>query len=335
MPWRDTRDPYAIWLSEVMLQQTQVDTVRPYYDRFLNRWPTVAELAAARIDDVMKMWEGLGYYARCRNMHRAAQQIVDQHHGVFPAEFSDVLALPGVGRSTAGAILTFSYGQRHPIMDGNVKRVLTRLYDEAGEVSRAATQKRLWESSGQLLGDAEDAWTHNQAMMELGAVICTPRTPECPACPVQMHCSAFAAETVGDRPVKKRRKPLPHKHIGVGVVYRGPHEVLIQLRPANGLLGGLWEFPGGKQEPDEPIEETVRRELAEELAIEVTVRQLLCTVRHTYSHFKVTLHVYTCDLVSGTPTPRAAQRWLWSPVSELSSYAFPKANRDVLAVLGA
>ncbi len=332
LPWRDTSDPYRIWISEIMLQQTQVETVLPYYERFLARWPAVADLAAAPIDDVMKMWEGLGYYARCRNLHRAAVQMVEQHDGQVPQTMDAVRALPGIGRSTAGAILTFGHGQRHALLDGNVKRVLSRFSDEAEIVARSAVEKRLWALSEALLAEASDAWTHNQAIMELGARVCTPRDPGCGRCPVADSCAAKAAGTQAERPVKVKRKPLPHKHIGVGVIWNG-ERVLIQLRPPQGLLGGLWEFPGGKQEAGETIEETVRREIREELGVEVEVGAAIRQVKHTYSHFKITLHSYHCRLVSGTPTVRAATELRWVPLDELERFAFPKANKTVLEAL--
>ena len=332
LPWRRTRSPYAIWISEVMLQQTQVATVLPFYARWMARFPDVLTLAQAPIDDVMKQWEGLGYYARCRNLHRAAGVIVAQHDGRFPTEMDAVLALPGIGRSTAGAILTFAHGQRHPLLDGNVRRVLTRLYDVAEDPARAAIQRDLWAHSTALLERAADPWTHNQAIMELGATVCTPRDPACPTCPVAAHCRAREAGTQSERPVTRKRKPLPHKHIGAGVVSRDGR-ILIQLRPPAGLLGGLWEFPGGKQEPDESIEETVRRELREELGIEVGVGARIATVKHTYSHFRITLHAFACDVRQGEPRPQWAVECRWVLPEELRDYAFPKANRTILDAL--
>jgi len=332
LPWRRTRDPYAIWLSEVMLQQTRVETVIDYYTRFIERYPTIADLAAADDQAVLKMWEGLGYYGRCRNLHKSAQTIVNEHNGVFPTRMEDVLALPGIGRSTAGAILTFGAGQRHPLLDGNVKRVLSRVFDVSDDSTATATVKRLWRDSEALLAQAEDAYTFNQAIMELGARVCTPRAPRCDDCPVRAGCDAQEAGTQHERPVKPARKKTPHYDIGVGVIWKN-HKVLIQRRPPEKLLGGLWEFPGGKHEGDETLEETVAREIAEELSIEVRVTDLVTTVRHAYSHFRITLYAYHCQFRSGTPTPRAATDWRWVKVHDLEDYAFPKANKDVLKVL--
>ena len=334
LPWRRTRDPYRIWLSEVMLQQTQVETVLPYYERFLARWPTVAALAAAPVSDVMKAWEGLGYYARCRNLHRAAQQMMAEHGGTLPDTFEAVHALPGVGRSTAGAILTFARGQRWPLLDGNVRRVLCRLGDLNDDPRRAEAERTLWGWSQELLDGAADAWSHNQAMMELGARVCTPTSPACPTCPVGAWCAARAAGTQLERPVRTPRRPLPHHEIGVGVIERDGR-VLIQLRPPEGLLGGLWEFPGGKRQEGETLEDTVRREVAEELGLEVAVGARIARVPHTYSHFRITLFAFRCTWVAGQEVPTAATEVRWVRPDELRRFAFPRANRRVLdAMLG-
>jgi len=332
LPWRNTHDPYPIWLSEIMLQQTQVNTVIPYYEKFLNLFPTLADLASAPAETVLKAWEGLGYYARCRNLHQAAKQILSQHGGSFPQTHAEVNALPGIGRSTAGAILTFAFGQRHPILDGNVKRVLARLFDIHEDPAGNETQKRMWTLSEALLAEAEDPYAYNQAIMELGATVCTPQNPSCLLCPVRPHCDAAAAGTQNDLPIKAPKKAVPHYTIAVGVIWH-QGQVLIQRRPEKGLLGGLWEFPGGKQEPGEALEETARREIEEELGIEVQVRDKIITVPHAYTHFKITLHAFHCDYVSGTPEPKGCEAWQWVAPEALESFAFPTANKRVLAAL--
>jgi A/G-specific adenine glycosylase len=329
LPWRNTQDSYAIWLSEIMLQQTQVRTVLDYYRRFLERYPTVRALADAPLDDVLKQWEGLGYYARCRNLHKAACLIVERHGGRFPQHLPDAEALPGIGRSTAGAILTFGYGQKHPLLDGNVKRVLSRIADVAEPLERTTTLNALWGLSEALLAETDDAYAYNQAIMELGAVLCLPREPRCLLCPVQRHCDAFAAGTQSERPVKSAGKATPHYTIGVGVIWKDD-TVLIQQRPAEGLLGGLWEFPGGKREAGEALEETVRREIEEELGLRVSVGAPITRVNHAYSHFKITLHAFHCRYRGGVPQPKACQAWRWVSPEQLSDYAFPKANKTVL-----
>jgi A/G-specific adenine glycosylase len=335
MPWRNTHDAYAIWLSEVMLQQTQVKTALPYYERFLTRYPTIASLAQAPPSDVLKLWEGLGYYSRCRNLHKAAQLVMERHGGVFPNTMEAVDALPGIGRSTAGAILTFAYGQTHPLLDGNVKRVLSRLDDVADPVTQPAVIASMWTRSTQLLEEADDPYTFNQAIMELGATLCTQKHPQCLVCPVAQCCKANAHGTQHDRPVKVQKAPIPHKTIAVGVIWQDEtrQKVLIQQRPEGALLGGLWEFPGGKQEADETLPQTVARELAEELGISVQVQEKIIAVKHAYTHYKITLHAYHCLWTGGKPTPTAAQQWAWVGLDQLEAYAFPKANKSVLQAL--
>jgi len=329
LPWRNTKNAYHIWLSEIMLQQTQVKTVIDYYHRFLDRYPTIHSLAEAPADELMKQWEGLGYYARCRNLQKAAQIIMSQHDGEFPKTLEEAQALPGIGQSTAGAILTFAYGQKHPLLDGNVKRVLSRVFDVEAEIQQPAVIRQLWQYSQELLEESREPYAYNQAIMELGATVCLPQNPRCLLCPVKPYCSAQAQGTQHERPVKSARKATPHHDIAVGVIWKDG-KILIQQRPAEGLLGGLWEFPGGKREPGEALEETVRREIEEELNIEVRVKTLITTVKHAYTHFKITLYAYHCDYAQGEPEPRACQAWRWAEPEELEQYAFPKANKTVL-----
>ncbi len=337
LPWRRTKDPYRIWLSEIMLQQTQVTTVIPYYEKFLELFPIIQHLAEAPSETVLKAWEGLGYYARCRNLHQAAKSIVTERAGVFPETLETMNALPGVGKSTAGAILTFSQGQRHPILDGNVKRVLSRLFNDDGDPSSKDVTARMWVWSAGLLSEAtlgtEDPFDYNQAIMELGATCCTPKAPNCLICPVQSFCDAFQAGTQNELPTKGEKKTIPHHVIAVGVIWDGEN-ILIQRRPEKGLLGGLWEFPGGKQESGEALSETVRREIEEELGIQVNVAgKAFTVVKHAYTHFKITLHAYHCLYQAGTPEPKAADAWQWIPWQEVRQFAFPKANVRVLDAL--
>lgn len=341
LPWRHTHDPYHIWLSEVMLQQTQVKTVIDYYNRFLILFPTIQDLAKAPADTVLKAWEGLGYYARCRNLHQTAKIVTDEYNGRFPDTLEAVEALPGIGRSTAGAILTFSYGQAHPLLDGNVKRVLSRLFDIDEDIAKPSLQPLLWQYSEQLLagtaGIEKGSWAFNQGIMELGATICIPKEPRCLVCPVSQYCEAVAKGVQVDRPIKTKKAPTPHYNIGVGVIWdENKNRVFIQQRPAEGLLGGLWEFPGGKQEANETIEETVKRELKEELGFEVTLGERVITVKHAYTHFKVTLHVYHCYLpFPQEPQLNAASACQWVTIKQATKFAFPKANIKILEQLQA
>jgi A/G-specific adenine glycosylase len=258
---------------------------------------------------------------------------MSQHHGRIPTDLDAVLALPGVGRSTAGSILCFAHGQRHPVLDGNVKRVLLRLYAVAQDKARPPVERWLWRAAETLLADAADPADHNQALMELGATRCAPQAPGCDGCPVRRWCAARRAGIQEQLPARGKRRATPHHTIAVGVIANAAGEVLVQRRPAAGLLGGLWEFPGGKREGGERLTETVRREVAEELGVAVAVGAKIATLQHAYTHFRITLHAYHCRLLRGTPRPRAADAWQWLPVARLPELAFPRANQRILELL--
>ncbi|MBX3063431.1 MAG: A/G-specific adenine glycosylase [Anaerolineae bacterium] len=333
LPWRRSSNPYLIWLSEIMLQQTQVTAVIPYFQRFTAAFPTVEALAAAPLDRVLKQWEGLGYYSRARNLHRTAQVIAAR--GSFPWTAAELQQLSGVGRYTANAIASIAFGEAVAVLDGNVIRVLSRLDDLVDDVSKPATQNKLWERATALLNQ-ERPGDHNQAMMELGRMICRPRAPLCLICPVAKHCASFAHNTQGQRPVKPKKARTPHYDVAAGVIWHpsGDGRVLIAQRPAEGLLGSLWEFPGGKQESGETIEQTLIRELQEELAITVEVGNLLTTVDHAFTHFKITLFAFDCQLIKGDPQPIGCADWRWVRLNELEHFAFGKADQQVIALLG-
>jgi A/G-specific adenine glycosylase len=330
LPWRETRDPYAIWISEVMLQQTQVKTVMPYYDRWLDWFPTIASLAAADQQQVLKAWQGLGYYARARNLHRAAQVIVAEHGGIFPTELAIVMTLPGIGRTTAGGILSAAFNQAVPILDGNVKRVLARLVALPVPPNKALNS--LWQHSTDVL-DPQQPRDFNQALMDLGATVCTPKNPACLICPWQMHCEAYNLNKQLEIPMTESRAAVPHKSIGVAVIWNDEGQVLIDRRPQDGLLGGLWEFPGGKVEAGETIEECIVREIQEELGIEIAVGDRLITIDHAYTHFRVTLNVHHCRHLSGIPEAIECDEIRWVSVTELDQFPFPKANERIIAAL--
>ena len=313
-----------------MLQQTQVKTVIPYYHRWLDRFGDIQALAAADLQDVLKVWQGLGYYARARNLHKAAGEVVSQHNGIFPDRFEEVLALPGIGRSTAGGILSAAFNQPVPILDGNVKRVLARLV--ALPVPPAKALNDLWQLSETLL-DTQQPRNFNQALMDLGATLCTPKNPACLLCPWRTSCAAYNLEKQSEIPMRETRSPIPHKQIGVAVIWNDERQILIDRRRPEGLLGGLWEFPGGKIEPGETVEACVRREIQEELGIEVTVGDRLITVEHAYTHFRVTLYVHHCQYVSGEPRPIECDEIRWVSVDELDEYPFPKANTRIIEAI--
>ena len=331
LPWRQTKDPYRILVSEVMLQQTRVETVLPYYEKFLQRFPTLKALAQAPLDSVLKAWEGLGYYARARNIHRAAQMILEQYAGLFPRDTKGIRKLPGVGRYTAGAILSLAFHQCVPVLDGNVRRVLSRVLALREDPRTAVAEKRLWAFAGSLVS-RENPASFNQALMELGATLCLPRHPLCERCPLASLCRAKADGLQGVLPATAKKKPIPHYMVTCGIIWKGAH-ILISRRPEEGLLGGLWEFPGGKQEPEESLEACLQREIREELGIEVEVGSLLTSIRHAYSHFRITLHAFPCRYLSGKPQPLGCTDFRWVLPQELSDYAFPAADLKILKLL--
>lgn len=331
LPWRNEPDAYKIWVSEVMLQQTQVATVIPYYHRFLEQFPTVEKLAAAPQDRLMKAWEGLGYYARARNLQSAAQTVVTEYGGKLPVRREELLKLKGFGAYTSASVASFAFGEDCAAVDGNVIRVLSRLCTIEENVGEAKTKETLQQIADTLLPKGKSA-AFNEAMMELGATVCTPRNPRCERCPVAAHCLALQSGTAEKFPVKNKRGALPHHFIAVGVVERN-QKVLIALRPAEGLLGNLWEFPGGKIQDGETPEQCCEREIWEETGLRVRAAEKIATVYHTYTHFKITLTALRCVYVSGEATPKTSQAVRWIAPEEFSQYAFPKANKTVIDAL--
>jgi len=336
LPWRRTRDPYAILVSEVMLQQTRTETVAKYYGPFLARFPTLKALADAALDDVLKAWEGLGYYARARNLHRAARAVAGES-GRLPETRIGLLALPGIGRYTAAAVASIAFDERVPVVDGNVARVLCRLFEIEGDPGTAATARRLTATAARLL-PPRDPGTFNQAMMELGARVCTPISPRCAECPIAALCVARRDGRLSELPQRRRRRPPPHLDVVAGIIWDGPPlrpdgRVLIAQRSEDDMLGGLWEFPGGRVEPGETDREALVRELSEELGIDVDVVEHLIDVDHAYTHFRMTLHVYHCRHLAGAPRALDCADWHWTAVAELDRFAFSTADRTVIEVL--
>ena len=325
----DSLSPYGIWIAEVMLQQTQLSVVLPYWQRWIKAFPTVNALAAASLEQVRLQWQGLGYYSRARRLHEAARVLVQQP---WPRDLDGWIALPGIGRTTAGGILSSAFNAPEPILDGNVKRVLARLH--AHERPPARDQYLFWQMSEALL-DPRRPRDFNQALMDLGATVCTPRRLGCDHCPWRESCAAYASGDPSGWPVVEERKPLPFQVIGIGVVINAVGDVLIDQRLEEGLLGGMWEFPGGKQEPGEPIEACIARELMEELGIVVSVGEALITLDHAYSHKKLQFVVHLCDWCSGDPKPLASQQVRWVRPEQLKDYPFPAANARIIdALLG-
>ena len=328
MPWRNCGDPYKIWLSEIMLQQTRVDQATPYFERFITAFPTVYDLADARQEEVLKVWEGLGYYSRARNLHAASKLVVDKFGGKVPDSWDEINELKGVGPYTASAVLSIAFQKKYAVVDGNVIRVLSRYYGLEEDVRKTKTKNTIQEYAGELISN-ERPGDFNQAVMELGALVCTPSSPDCEICPLREDCVAYKTVKTEEIPYKSKKKKRPHKQIGVGIILNDNDEVLIALRPNDAMLGGLWEFPGGKQEDGETLEETVQRELREELDVEVSVNKPFMKLDHAYSHFKITMHAYLCTLESGTPKANDSQEVRWIAIDELTEVPFPKANRKL------
>jgi A/G-specific adenine glycosylase len=308
-----------------MAQQTRIAAVRERYCDFLDRFPDVDALADSDLDEVLKAWEGMGYYARARNLHRAARLVVEEHGGRLPDDPATLRTLPGIGPYTAGAIASIAFDRAEPAVDGNVRRVLSRIFDleRPSPASLEAESRRLLATDGVRPG------TLNQALMDFGGSVCTPRRPDCGACPVAQDCLAFARGTQASRPERSRSTQLPHHPIAVAVL-RKNGRILIGKRPAHGLLGGLWEFPGGKIEEGETPRQAAVRELREEMCIEATIGRSIAVIPHAFSHFRITLHAFEALWRSGEACGRAVTEWKWARPEELSNYAFPAANREIL-----
>jgi len=324
LPWRKDYAPYQVWISEIMLQQTQVATVLPYFKRWMNRFPSIQDLAAASEDEVLKHWEGLGYYSRARNLHKAAKQMTS-----IPSVKKDLLAIPGIGPYTAGAILSIAYEQDEALVDGNVIRVLSRLYKDE-ENTRLKTQ-RFWSLAESALPKGQ-AREFNQGLMELGALICTPKSPKCEQCPVASSCQAKAAGIETQLPNRGPKQVKEQIQVAIAIIEDGDR-VFIQKRPSKGLMGGLWEFPGGKVETDESTEDALNREIQEEMGIELTEVREFKRIKHAYTRFKVDLHCYLAKYERGTVKLTAAVEGKWVPRSELKNYAFPAANTRLIESL--
>jgi len=328
LPWRDTKDPYKIWISEIMLQQTQVKKVIPYYLKFIESFPDINSLAQAELSQVLKIWEGLGYYARARNLHKAARQLKNNFNGVFPADFDSIKKLPGIGQYTAAAIMSIAYQQQHAVVDGNVSRVICRIF-KINEQPKSGVGKQIIQQRAQKLLATDNPGDYNQAIMELGALVCTPRSPKCEICPVEEFCQAQKSGQQLDYPAKAPKKQRPHNIIAAGIIHKDD-KILIARRPEEGLLGGLWEFPGGKLEDGETLEQAVKREVLEELGIQVKVNGLYAKINHQYTHFTITLFAYNCEYLSGKPQTIGCTDWRWVTLNEIDEYAFPRANRKIL-----
>ena len=321
LPWRDHPDPYAVWVSEIMLQQTRVDTVIPYFEKWMKLFPTVKALASASEQDVLNAWEGLGYYSRARNLHKAAKVVAEKFNGELPRDLDDLRSLPGIGRYTVGAIASMAFRMDEPTLDGNLRRVFSRLFDVDEFADSPTGEKLLWELAAQNLPKGE-AGDYNQALMDLGATICLPKNPRCLLCPLMSQCKARENGTQELRPVLKPKKAVPsYVHVAAVVMERG--RVLLSQRPAEGLLGGMWEFPNARIDGD-PAKALIKG-LKAATQIQVKKKEALQVVEHAYSHFRVTVHPFVCDKVS-VPKDKNLK---WVKLDELEDYPMGKVDRQI------
>lgn len=332
LPWRRTADPYHIWVAEIMLQQTQVSTVIPYYERFLARFPSLQALAEADLDEVLALWAGLGYYSRARNLHAAARIVHREYGGQLPAEYAKLLALPGIGDYTAGALLSIAFHRDVPAIDANATRVLCRLYDEAREPGKAAVKRALRGYAEALLPHGQ-AGALNQALMELGSTVCLPKAPRCGECPLAPWCRARALGTQEERPIPKQKVQVPHRRWVAALVTHGDR-LLIVRRVPQGLLGGLWELPGGEVAVGQNHHQALAAHLRAGLGTALHIDQHLATVRHAYSHFCLSVRVYGCRPTS-EPVP-SGDPWdnhHWLAPAEMEAFGLTGVTRKILAAV--
>ncbi len=332
LPWRRNRTPYRVWLSELMLQQTRVDQAFDYFLRFTSRFPSIQSLAEADRNDVLKLWEGLGYYSRAIRAHETARYLVREKGGSFPRTYEGLLALPGIGPYTAAAVASLAMGLDHAVLDGNVIRVMTRVL-AVEELSESPAVRRELQANLDLLLPKGHSADFNEAMMELGALVCTPHNPACLLCPLASVCQGRAGGDPERYPRRREKKKIPHRHVGAGIIINDRRQILLAQRKEGAMLGGLWEFPGGGVEEGETLPQCIERELMEELGIATRAGPHLITVRHTFSHFRMDLHAHWVRLTSGRPKAIGCANWKWVPAAKIAAYALPVADQKILAAV--
>lgn len=327
LPWRSFPTPYRVWVSEIMLQQTRVETVLPYFERFLLRFSDLVTLASASQEEVLRLWEGLGYYSRARNLHKAAQLILSEHAGQLPAFAVELERLPGIGHYTAAAIASIAFGEPVAAVDGNIKRIYSRILALQETLGSAGFEKVV-EDYAQTVLPPERPGDFNQALMDLGSNLCLPRQPVCLACPAQNHCLAFRQGVQNDLPIRVKKAPLPHYEVCVAVIQLDG-KVLLSQREQSGMLGGLWEFPGGKlEQADNSLEDCLKRENLEKTGLEITIIEKIGVFKHAYTHFKITVHAWHAKQLTASPMGlRHNLRWV-SP-TDLPEYPMGKVARRI------
>lgn len=330
LPWRSGYDPYQVWISEIMGQQTQMDRVVVYFNRWMKRFPDIAAVAAANEQQILKAWEGLGYYSRAKNIYRTAKLILESHAGQVPSEREHLLTLPGIGPYTAAAILSIAYNKPYPVLDANVERLFARLLDLDQPLKTASMQKGLQGFARDFLLDNQ-ARLFNQALMELGALICRPKSPDCSQCPLAGHCRALKVQTVDRRPVPRQKDKKIEIVMACGIIFHDDL-VYIQQRLPDDVWGSLWEFPGGRLKDNEAPGQAVFREVLEETEFSIDRLQPLATVVHHYTKYRVTLHGFICRLRTGQTIPvlHAATQYRWIPLSGLKDFPFSAGHRRLL-----
>lgn len=329
LPWRGAKDPYKIWISEIMLQQTQVETVKAYYTRWLQKFPKVESVASATEEEALKAWEGLGYYARARNFQKACRMVCNEFQGKIPSDPNQLEKLPGIGPYTKAAIASMAYRKPLACMDGNIKRIVCRLL--AIEHPPSHRLLAIENFLNQHLPKTRPG-DFNEALMDLGSMICTPQNPKCLVCPIHTYCKAYEQKIQDRLPVKEKKMKRPHYLISVGVIWKG-NKILISRRKSKGLLGGLWEFPGGKIEALETPQACAKREIKEELGVEVSIGEQFGKVKHAFTHFSIEMHAFHCRYVSGKPKTLGCSDWRWVQLSQIPELAFPKANHKLFELL--
>ncbi len=330
LPWRMAPSAYSTLISEFMAQQTQIKTLIPYFNAWLKKYPSIQDVSKATEDDILKSWEGLGYYSRARNLHKTCQIISNEYKGKIPTNSLELIKLPGIGPYIAAAVSSIAFNEPIAVVDGNVLRVITRIYGLADDISKEKTKQAIQKRLNAEIKHHSPS-DFNQGLMELGATVCHPRTPECNKCPIATICYAKNMDQIDKFPVKQKKSPIPHYTIVIGIIKNDEEKILITKRKKNQLLGGLWEFPGGKVKEQETLENALIREIKEEVNLDIKLKGFLCKVQHAYSHFKITMHAFICSCPDTKGIKlNSAEQLEWVHESELEAFAFPKANKVVI-----
>jgi len=335
LPWRKTYDPYHVWISEIMLQQTQMDRVIDYFNRWIARFPDIASITRASQEEILKLWEGLGYYTRARNIIQSAEILLEEFKGQIPADHEAILKLPGIGQYTAGAIMSIAFNREYPLVDANIARVFARIFNLDKPVKENTTQAFIWQKAQELIPRGR-AREFNQALMELGALVCLAKNPRCRICPVMADCQSHSLGVVSERPVLQEPPKTVFIEMATGILQKNGR-LLIQKRKATGVWANLWEFPGGRLEAGETPEMALVREYLEETELAVGNLKKIITVQHSYTIYRVTLHCYFCSLLDGRHQPvlHGAQEYRWVTPQGLADYAFPAGHRKLIKHLHA